>query len=569
MAQISRRDFLKGSVATGMLGAVAATGLGCAPAQQTSSEALSETGTVADAAETSSWRVAPESVAEDAIVDETVADIVVIGAGHAGTATARSAAEKSGKSVVLLEALEEQYYTIIGNDIGHLNSQYLKDHGVPEVDPVEFFNDWMMRSQNAANPSLIMQYATRSGEAVDWFLEKVPAELLETMTISYWPRHENMLDEIAGQKFWTGTVQWGMGNEHNMTEVYQAIFASLAELPNLQLIFDRKGVYLEKDGDAVTGVVCVDAAGTYHRYRANEAVVLAAGDFSADKEMMTDLCVTANDCLQEGITEWHDAMGGKDGSGIKMGVWAGGRLEPRPLGSMNGDFAIPSMNPGVGIYLDEKGNRYCNEFFGDPTWTGKPAARIKQNVYYTLFDSKLKETCTYSVSGHTCFDPQEQNIANIAAQFDQGLANGAKGDGRGTYVAEDWDTLAQYMGIEGEAKENMMASIERYNELAKAGVDEDFGKDSRVLFTLDTPPFMGVVAGPDHVGGVMVTVGGLMTDKYCNVLGESLDPIPGLYAAGNCLGQRFGAAYFSPIPGVSIGSAITLGYTLGEHLAES
>ncbi|WP_419070358.1 twin-arginine translocation signal domain-containing protein, partial [Slackia isoflavoniconvertens] len=61
MAQISRRDFLKGSVATGMLGAVAATGLGCAPAQQTSSEALSETGTVADAAETSSWRVAPES----------------------------------------------------------------------------------------------------------------------------------------------------------------------------------------------------------------------------------------------------------------------------------------------------------------------------------------------------------------------------------------------------------------------------------------------------------------------------------------------------------------------------
>ena len=53
------------------------------------------------------------------------------------------------------------------------------------------------------------------------------------------------------------------------------------------------------------------------------------------------------------------------------------------------------------------------------------------------------------------------------------------------------------------------------------------------------------------------------------MLGESLDPIPGLYAAGNCLGQRFGAAYFSPIPGVSIGSAITLGYTLGEHLAES
>lgn len=196
-----------------------------------------------------------------------------------------------------------------------------------------------------------------------------------------------------------------------------------------------------------------------------------------------------------------------------MGVWAGGRLEPRPLGSMNGDFVIPSMNPGVGIYLDEQGNRYCNEFFGDPTWTGKPAARIKQTKYYTLFDSKLKETCTYSVSGHTCFDPQEANIANVAAQFEQGLGRWRRGRRRGTFVAEDWDTLAQYMGIEGEAKDNMMASIERYNELAAAGVDEDFGKDSRVLFTLDTLPFMGVVAGPDHVGGVMVTVGGLMTGQ--------------------------------------------------------
>lgn len=386
MAQISRRDFLKGSVATGMLGAVAATGLGCAPtaATATDEEGLSVTGAGADGA-TSGWRVAPEAVADDAIVDEVTADIVVIGAGHAGTAAARSAAEKSSKSVILLEALPQENYTIIGNDIGHLNSQYLKDHGVPAVDPVEFFNDWMMRSQNAANPALIMQYAQRSGEAVDWFLEKVPADLMETMTISYWPRHENMLAEIAGQKFWTGTVQWGMGNEHNMTEVYTAIHASLAELPNLELIYDRKGYYLEKDGDTVAGVVAVDAAGNYHRYRANEAVVLAAGDFGANKEMMTDLCVTANDVFQEGITEWKDPMGAKDGSGIQMGVWAGGRLEPRPLGSMNGDFVIPSMNPGVGIYLDEQGNRYCNEFFGDPTWTGKPArAHQADEVLYAV-----------------------------------------------------------------------------------------------------------------------------------------------------------------------------------------
>ena len=130
MAQISRRDFLKGSVATGMLGAVAATGLGCAPAQQTSA------GLVGDrdggrCGRDSSWRVAPGICGGDAIVDETVADIVVIGAGHAGTATARSAEEQ--KALFLLEALEE-HYTIIGNDI-RAPEFPISEGSVCQVDP--------------------------------------------------------------------------------------------------------------------------------------------------------------------------------------------------------------------------------------------------------------------------------------------------------------------------------------------------------------------------------------------------------------------------------------------------
>lgn len=582
MAKISRRDFLKGSAA-GVLGAAALCSVGCSPAPKAADEATEADAAVSDGASTgsasapadgasasaSSWRVAPDPVDESAIAQVITADVVVVGAGHAGTACARKLAEDSNKQVIVLEALPQENYITIGNDIGHINSQYLKDHGVPEVDPLEFYEDWMMRSQNAAHPDLIMQYAQRSGEAVDWFLSIVPDEYLETMSISYWPRHENMLDEIARQKFWTGTCQWGMGNEHNMTEVYTAIHQQLTDtLDNLQIDYDREAQYLVKDGDRVTGVVVKDAAGTYYRYDASQAVVLAAGDFGANKEMMTDLCVTANDCFQDGLTEWHDPMGAKDGRGIQMGVWAGGRLEPRPLASMNGDFVIPSMNPGVGIYLNDKGERFCNEFFGDPTWTGKPAARIKQDVYYALFDSNLPDYASRSVSGHTCFDPQEANIQNLRNSFDEVAAAGAEGS-RGTFVADDLETLADYMGLDAQATQNMLAAVERYNQMAAAGRDEDYAKDARVLFPVDTPPYMGVVAGPDHVGGVMVTVGGLMTDKHCNVIDEAMDPIPGLYAAGNCLGQRFGVAYFSPIPGVSIGSAMTLGYLLGEHLAQA
>ena len=44
--------------------------------------------------------------------------------------------------------------------------------------------------------------------------------------------------------------------------------------------------------------------------------------------------------------------------------------------------------------------------------------------------------------------------------------------------------------------------------------------------------------------------------------------IPGLYATGNCCGRRFGVQYSTPIAGVSVGMAQTLGCILGMHLAE-
>ena len=62
----------------------------------------------------------------------------------------------------------------------------------------------------------------------------------------------------------------------------------------------------------------------------------------------------------------------------------------------------------------------------------------------------------------------------------------------------------------------------------------------------------------------MVTVGGLMTDKYCNVLGESLDPIPGLYAAGTDVGSLYYSPYYD-IPGYCYGLCIDSGYIAAEE----
>lgn len=64
-----------------------------------------------------------------------------------------------------------------------------------------------------------------------------------------------------------------------------------------------------------------------------------------------------------------------------------------------------------------------------------------------------------------------------------------------------------------------------------------------------------------------MTLAGLMTDENLNVIRPDYSRIKGLYAAGNCLGQRFGNAYSTPTAGVSIGMAITHGRVAGKIVA--
>lgn len=80
----------------------------------------------------------------------------------------------------------------------------------------------------------------------------------------------------------------------------------------------------------VKGVIAQDADGAYHRFVGN-AYVLSCGGYGANSEMYRE--------LQQNQRELYDARGldittmrtagfGRDGSGIKMGMWAGGSMDP-------------------------------------------------------------------------------------------------------------------------------------------------------------------------------------------------------------------------------------------------
>jgi fumarate reductase flavoprotein subunit len=107
------------------------------------------------------------------------------------------------------------------------------------------------------------------------------------------------------------------------------------------------------------------------------------------------------------------------------------------------------------------------------------------------------------------------------------------------------------------------ATIERVNHLAKLGKDPDFGKRPDRLFTVEKPPFYaGLIE--QHI---LVVLGGLNTNTNFQPLDKDRKVIPGLYLAGNTVGNRFAIDYPTMAAGLSHGFAWTTGRLTGLNAA--
>lgn len=531
------------------------------------------------------WRIPPEPISEDCIQRTYEDDVVIVGAGHSGVAAARACAE-AGLSVRIIETMVEKNYWAYGIDFGHINSEFLRSKGVPPVDEIEFFNDWQLRSGNRSNPRLVMQFVRNCGSCFDWFLEALSPEQRENVQIRYWPAPKKYASNICGIKTWIGTATFPEALWHDKG-ITEAVVANIqrAKEHGAQFHFSTVAEQLEKHDGRVTAVIAKERHGGYLRFQARKGVVLAAGDFARNEEMMQDLC---DELVTLAPSEAHRITGlSRDGSGIRMGVWAGGRMVPGPIACMGGNTAAPNsplFQATATLWLDGENKRFCNEGFGDSEFSGLEAARIKTPRLVNLFDNKIDDILQRQPPIHGSLwvnNPDDPRMAT-AAEYITGAQKAGK-DGyairdphapKGVesprlYAASTLEELADMLGFTGQLKQNLLDSVARYNAFCQNGRDEDFGKDPSLLVPLDTAPYYAMLTDRRKGGamGPMVTVDGLWTDDHQQVYDQQLDVIPGLFATGNCCGRRFGVQYSTPVAGVSIGIAWTLGRELGKYLA--
>ena len=103
------------------------------------------------------------------------ADVLVIGSGQAGTSATLHCADQ-GLKVICCEVQTWEEYDNYACDLTTYNSKFFLDKGAEKYDPNDIFTEYMNKALGHANQKIVMDYAKRSGEALDWMLAYLPED---------------------------------------------------------------------------------------------------------------------------------------------------------------------------------------------------------------------------------------------------------------------------------------------------------------------------------------------------------------------------------------------------------
>ena len=561
MANLSRRSFISGTAAVASTAALAGT------VTSALADEAQET-----AAYTPSFMQAPAPI-DAADIKETVdADIVIIGSALSGLCACRAAVENGAKNIVVIEKADT--WQCRSNQFGTIGGKIQEDLGI-KIDRNAAVGQLMKECGYRPNQRILNLWADNSGEAFDWFLAPMEGKYVVENESDPYDAEEGHLS--VRKTHWPEP-----DNSHTEDDFYPIFSDCQITLPTMSPwveatynICVEAGVTFkfstwarqlvrENNEGPVTGVICQDVDGNYSQVNASKAVLLATGDFAGNKDMMSYYVPWATRFAS--IFPNRDAAGDptNTGDGQCMGMWIGAKMEDGPLAPMTHHLGGP-LGMDAFLLTDVNGDRFVNEDVGGQPFQNQ-LSRLPKKTAWQVFDSEWPNQLQYMDCGHGnvswYVDDDKvpggsygRNAYISQAMFDEAMSGDAG------VQADTIEELAEKMGV---PVEEFCATIERYNELAKKGVDEDFGKRADRMFAIENPPFYGYKL-TDTV--LLVCMGGLETTVDFEVLDTNDDVIPGLYAVGNAQGGRFLVDYPLPCPGISHGMAMTHGMLVGRILA--
>lgn len=560
---LSRRSFIRDAGA-GALG-IAGMGMlaGCSPK---STKAIADNA-ANNASENPTWLGSEPEIDESKIVEAVDCDVCVCGGGTAGLFAACAAAE-NGAKVVLLEQFSKNSGHGVRDDLGVINSQAQQDAGAT-IDVPLLAQYLQMHTSWYQNEQLFKLWASESGETMDWYSKRIKE--------GGYGMKVQLVSPPAGQvpSFSTAVdVDWGdvaaltAGSTANNG---QYILNPYAESIGVNCLWETSLVKCTKEDGRVTGVIGKSAAG-YTRIRASKGVILCCGGYLNNDDMM--------DALQPNVkkvTVYNSTWPQTNGDGIKAGIWAGGALDPIHAVSSWEQGLIPPdkttedahdsrethwIGPLPFLRVNLEGQRFMNESCSFDSLGHALLYQPGHTAVQIWDNSWMEDAQQFNVYGAHRYFPYDNGIKPLFS-IDTVLEAMQKQIASGLIVKADTvEELAKKIGVPAD---NLSATIKRYNQLAAAGEDSDFGKPAYRMTAIDQAPYYAARFAEQGSH----TMDGLVVDADLHVLNENRDIIPGLYAAGDNAGSHLGVTYMGNAAGNAAGRSITYGRHAGRIAALS
>jgi succinate dehydrogenase/fumarate reductase flavoprotein subunit len=531
------------------------------------------------------------------------ADVIVVGSGIAGLSAAATAASKGCRVLVFEKSREIGGTSVLSSgEYWVPNNRWLRGAGIE--DPREDCLKYMARlsypglydpeSETLGVPrnefELLEAYYDRGSEAVDYLDE------LEAVKSRFSPDFDLVMGKpeynahIPENRVTFGRHLLSEGGIHTSGQGTFLIggLRDYLEKTDTEIRHSHAVTSIVQDETGrVTGVCVEGPDGKSLKIGARRGVVFGTGGFSHDPEL--------RDRYLRGKLYGSTAVETNTGDFLRIGMEVGasvGNLEMAWWGQTPLEFALEEEGriPGMSyfpwgdsmIMVNVEGERIVNEkapyhdraqahFYFNPT-----TKRYTNQVMIQVYDRYVAETV----------EPEGWHKVRApippVGEFPDYLIIGETLDELSEEIRKRLEALKRQTGgleLSPGFSTTLKSTVERFNQFALEGKDLDFGRGETPHELNYSPPIReglknqtmapfepeGPYCAILLVAACFDTCGGPRIDREARVIDAEDRPIPGLYAAGNCVASPVGQAYWSG--GVTIGSGLIFGYVGGLNAA--
>ena len=370
-------------------------------------------------------------------------------------------------------------------------------------------------TQFRADPDKAEALVTKSLETVQW---------MKSRGVRFQPSYGRQAFKVDGKyRFWGGLCVETWGGGEGLIELE----TKAAKENGIEILYETKGLSLLYDDEKVYGLR-VKHKGKVREIHAG-AVVLASGGFEANPEMRTRYLGPGWELVKVRGTRFNTGGGiqmALDIGAMPHGNWSGCHAVGWDLNAPEtGDLTVgdnfQKHSYPLGIMVNGTGKRFVDEGADFRNYTYAKYGRVIMDqpgmMAWQVFDQKVIDMLRdeYSI----------RRVTKVTANSIEELAPKLEGVDPDQFIK----TVREYnAAVQTDVKFNPAVLDGR----GTTGLEVPKSNWANVL---DEPPYEAYAI----TCGITFTFGGLRTNDGGNVLDTELNPIPGLYAAGELVGGMF------------------------------